>query len=224
MENMKTKTGTVKWYDVVKGYGFIHTKELPDTLFVHVSRLSLPQNARCLLKGEQVEYSTKKTARGDEAFGVRPLIEQHDKRIRRLSLLKNRIETYRITVSRQFMDAIRSGLSDVASKSEINDVLNEFRKAKYITQESTFEFDFGDGKKARLTTSNVERDMKVVLPLIKEALQKRRLVVKTPLGEVAAEECGASGGSDWFWPIVAGIGGVILGVAGGCAASRSRRR
>lgn len=198
--------GSVKWYDVVKGYGFLRLEITAEELFVHVSQVSLPPDIRCLLSGEQIKCCRVKTEQRQYASKVLPLTERRDERTNLITAKSGQIAAYRATMNKRFLDGIRKGLSDEASQTEINAVLDEFRKA-YKPAESVFEFTRQDGTLLRVTTSNE----KEVIPLIKECIQNRRITVKTPLGEVSAEECGRSGGSGWFLAAMVGIAAVLVG-------------
>ena len=59
--------GKVKWYDAVKGFGFIHTEEDKD-IFVHRSGI---KDAQFGLETDQtVEFEIKESDRGPVAFNV----------------------------------------------------------------------------------------------------------------------------------------------------------
>ena len=59
--------GKVKWYDAVKGFGFIHTDEDKD-IFVHRSGI---KDAQFGLETDQtVEFEVKESDRGPVAFNV----------------------------------------------------------------------------------------------------------------------------------------------------------
>ncbi len=59
--------GKVKWYDAVKGYGFIQTEEGND-IFVHRSEI---KDARFGLEPDQlVKFETKASDRGPVAVNV----------------------------------------------------------------------------------------------------------------------------------------------------------
>ena len=59
--------GTVKWYDAVKGYGFILSEEDKD-LFVH--RTGVKDNVFSLEEGQAVEFEVKESDKGPVAFDV----------------------------------------------------------------------------------------------------------------------------------------------------------
>jgi len=60
--------GKVKWYNEVKGFGFIET-ENGDDIFVHRSGLVSPYNG--LQPDQQVEFETKQGEKGLAAFNVK---------------------------------------------------------------------------------------------------------------------------------------------------------
>lgn len=59
--------GTVKWYDAVKGFGFIQTDDNKD-VFVH--RSGIKDAHLGLETGQKVEFETKESDRGSVAFNV----------------------------------------------------------------------------------------------------------------------------------------------------------
>ena len=63
-----TETGTVKWFDSRKGYGFIQ-RENGEDIFVHYSEIQ-DEGFRTLSEGETVEFELKEGAKGLEATGV----------------------------------------------------------------------------------------------------------------------------------------------------------
>ena len=61
-------TGTVKWFNAGKGYGFI-AREGGDDVFVHYSALR-SGGYRTLDEGQQVEFSIEKGPKGLQARDV----------------------------------------------------------------------------------------------------------------------------------------------------------
>lgn len=61
-------TGTVKWFNDAKGYGFIEQPDGGD-IFVHFSSI-VGEGFRTLNEGEQVEYELRETDRGPQASNV----------------------------------------------------------------------------------------------------------------------------------------------------------
>ena len=64
-------TGTVKWFNDEKGFGFIAREEGSD-VFVHHSAIDMP-GFRNLEEGQQVEFELTTTEKGEQAQGVRVL-------------------------------------------------------------------------------------------------------------------------------------------------------
>jgi CspA family cold shock protein len=62
------RTGTVKWFSVEKGYGFIQQEQGRD-LFVHESDIK-GRSINILHQGQVVEFAIEKTNRGSKAINV----------------------------------------------------------------------------------------------------------------------------------------------------------
>jgi CspA family cold shock protein len=62
--------GTVKFYDIRKGYGFIHGND-GQTVFVH--KTEIPFFDIFLMPGENVEYQVDITKKGSKAVNVKKL-------------------------------------------------------------------------------------------------------------------------------------------------------
>jgi CspA family cold shock protein len=62
-------TGTVKWFNNEKGYGFIATEEGND-VFVHFSAIE-GTGYRTLEEGQKVEFEVGPGRKGDEARNVK---------------------------------------------------------------------------------------------------------------------------------------------------------
>ena len=60
-------TGTVKWYDSVKGYGFIQAEDNTD-YFVH--RTGVKDDVFSLEAGQTVEFNIKESDKGPVAVDV----------------------------------------------------------------------------------------------------------------------------------------------------------
>lgn len=60
-------TGKVKWYDKIKGFGFITTDEGKD-IFVH--RNSIENSPKGLEENQTVEFEVKESEKGVFASGV----------------------------------------------------------------------------------------------------------------------------------------------------------
>jgi cold shock protein len=65
-------TGTVKWFNDAKGYGFIAPDEGTKDLFVHFSNIA-GEGFKSLAEGARVEYEAREGAKGPEATNVIPI-------------------------------------------------------------------------------------------------------------------------------------------------------
>jgi len=65
-------TGTVKWFNSDKGYGFI-TREEGKDLFVHSSNITDGGYNATLEEGQTVEFEVGPGSKGEEAKNVRPV-------------------------------------------------------------------------------------------------------------------------------------------------------
>jgi CspA family cold shock protein len=63
--------GTVKWFNAVKGYGFIGREDGED-VFVHFSSIQM-EGYRKLEEGQQVEFNVEAGPKGLQAANVIPL-------------------------------------------------------------------------------------------------------------------------------------------------------
>jgi len=64
-------TGTVKWFNGEKGFGFI-AREGADDVFVHFSAIQ-GDGYRSLEEGQRVEFDVAPGRKGEEAQNVRPI-------------------------------------------------------------------------------------------------------------------------------------------------------
>lgn len=61
-------TGTVKWFNESKGFGFISPESGPD-VFVHFSSIS-GSGFKSLTEGQQVQFTVSQGAKGPQAESV----------------------------------------------------------------------------------------------------------------------------------------------------------
>jgi CspA family cold shock protein len=64
-------TGTVKWFNNEKGFGFISQSDGAD-VFVHHSAIDMT-GYRSLAEGQAVEFDVQETPKGLQAANVRPV-------------------------------------------------------------------------------------------------------------------------------------------------------
>lgn len=64
-----SETGTVKWFNARRGYGFIIDDLTGDEVFVHYSGI-VSDGFKALNDGEKVSYDVEKTEKGKQAINV----------------------------------------------------------------------------------------------------------------------------------------------------------
>ena len=65
-------TGTVKWFNETKGYGFITPEDGSKDLFVHFSNIK-GEGYKTLAEGATVTFETRQGQKGPEAYDVTPV-------------------------------------------------------------------------------------------------------------------------------------------------------
>jgi len=68
---MSTTTGTVKWFNETKGFGFIEREDGPD-VFVHFSSIK-GDGFKTLSDGQKVEFTVTDGQKGPQAENVIPV-------------------------------------------------------------------------------------------------------------------------------------------------------
>ncbi len=66
---MSTTTGTVKWFNDAKGFGFISQDDGGKDVFVHFSALS-GSGFKSLAEGQKVQFEVTDGAKGPQASNV----------------------------------------------------------------------------------------------------------------------------------------------------------
>jgi len=69
---MSTLTGTVKWFNPDKGFGFITQENGGEDVFVHF-RAIVSNGYKTLQEGQNVSYDTEQGKKGLQAANVVPL-------------------------------------------------------------------------------------------------------------------------------------------------------
>jgi CspA family cold shock protein len=64
-------TGTVKWFNAEKGYGFIAPDDGSQDVFAHYSAIQT-SGYRSLEEGQKVEFDTAQGPKGLQAENIRP--------------------------------------------------------------------------------------------------------------------------------------------------------
>ncbi|MDH2924306.1 CspA family cold shock protein [Nicoletella semolina] len=68
---MSKITGTVKWFNSVKGFGFIAPDQGGNDIFVHFSAIISENSYRNLKDGDKVEFTVEDSHRGSSAANVK---------------------------------------------------------------------------------------------------------------------------------------------------------
>jgi CspA family cold shock protein len=63
-------TGTVKWFNEAKGFGFISPSDGSPDVFVHFSAISSQGGFRTLAEGQSVNYDVETGPKGPQASNV----------------------------------------------------------------------------------------------------------------------------------------------------------
>jgi CspA family cold shock protein len=71
-DDMTTETGTVKWFNETKGFGFITPDNGGKDLFAHISEIT-GSGSRTLAENQRVEFQVTQGKKGPQASGIRPL-------------------------------------------------------------------------------------------------------------------------------------------------------
>jgi CspA family cold shock protein len=71
--DMTQQTGTVKWFNEGKGYGFIAPDNGGKDLFAHFRDISAGIGGQTLVEHARVEFDVVQGAKGPQASNIKPL-------------------------------------------------------------------------------------------------------------------------------------------------------
>ena len=71
LEKFKYATGTVKWFNDAKGYGFITPDDGGEDLFAHFSAIKM-DGFKTLKQGQRVTFDLKEGEKGKQADNIKP--------------------------------------------------------------------------------------------------------------------------------------------------------
>jgi CspA family cold shock protein len=66
-------TGTVKWFNDAKGFGFITPEAGGEDLFAHFSAIQSAGGFRSLQEGQRVDFEITTGPKGKQAANIRPM-------------------------------------------------------------------------------------------------------------------------------------------------------
>jgi CspA family cold shock protein len=72
LRKQKMATGTVKWFNDTKGYGFISPDDGGDDLFAHFSEIQA-EGFKSLQDGQKVSFEVTQGKKGLQASNIRPV-------------------------------------------------------------------------------------------------------------------------------------------------------
>lgn len=70
MQNQQQNTGTVKWFNDQKGFGFIEPNDGSSDVFVHVSAIA-NSGMHTLNKGDRIDYDIQNKNGKDSAYNLK---------------------------------------------------------------------------------------------------------------------------------------------------------
>jgi CspA family cold shock protein len=72
--DMTTQTGTVKWFNESKGYGFIAPDDGGKDLFAHFREIQ-GSGFKTLTENDRVQFTVTQGAKGPQASGIGPIVQ-----------------------------------------------------------------------------------------------------------------------------------------------------
>lgn len=74
MTTPTNQTGTVKWFNDSKGYGFIAPDDGSKDLFAHFREIQSDGGHKTLAENARVQFDVTQGAKGPQAANIRPLV------------------------------------------------------------------------------------------------------------------------------------------------------
>jgi CspA family cold shock protein len=68
-----SQTGTVKWFNEAKGYGFIAPDNGSKDLFAHFREIQSTDGYKTLAENARVQFDVTQGAKGPQASNIRPI-------------------------------------------------------------------------------------------------------------------------------------------------------
>ena len=73
-------TGTVKWFNATKGYGFIESEEQASDVFVHITAVQ-ESGLRLIVEGQKLKYQMIESKNGKLAAGNLELVGEEQEAV-----------------------------------------------------------------------------------------------------------------------------------------------
>jgi cold shock protein len=67
---MTTSTGTVKWFNDAKGYGFVTPDDGSEDLFAHFSAINNMGGFKTLKEGQKIKFEVTQGPKGKQASNI----------------------------------------------------------------------------------------------------------------------------------------------------------
>jgi ATP-dependent RNA helicase RhlE len=77
LEEIQRMTGTVKWYDEKKGFGFVTSDVNGEDIFLHHTALQLHKDVH-IVTGERITFIIQKQEKGLAAFEIKQFVEENE--------------------------------------------------------------------------------------------------------------------------------------------------
>lgn len=127
------KTGTVRWYDPQKGYGFIDPTDKSEAVFVHFSSLQ-QEGFKCLEDGQRVRFEVEEGEEGPKARNVQIIDDEHtipsaEECVEEAWSQKDEQLQTILRVASDAVDAYHEYLNGAAHRDDLYDIMRDLDKA-----------------------------------------------------------------------------------------------